>query len=485
MKYRISTDFRPILNPGNGVSLEQQLVRAIRAAVLNGQLSSGIRLPSSRALATELRVNRNTIIAALEHLIAEGYLETRIGSGTFVAPHVMPSVNNAPSITRARWLSTVPEPQIAPASDVLEFRVCQPSTQDFPLEAWRRAWRTATQDAPPSDYGDSAGPESFRETIAAYLRRARGLNCSADQVLVTNGAIQAINLIAQIAVPAGSSVAFEDPGYPLARQVFERHGARVLPISVDDDGLRVDALLGGDDAPHVVYVTPSHQFPLGGRLSLPRRLELLEWAKKNDALILEDDYDSEFRFDVPPLPPLVSLDTSGHVAYVGTFSKVLSPALRIGYVIAQPALLERLIRLKTLSDYHTSSLTQTALQQLIETGALERHIIKMRRVYAAKRAALLETLQPISRHVRVRGLEAGLNVFLEFDLELDLLEIQRTCAQHGVGISLASQYGWLEQPHGLILGYGGLEHSQIRAGAKQLVRAVKGYKTSRQLSDRQ
>lgn len=467
---RPSSDFRPTLKPGSGVSLEQQVVLAVRAAVLDGRLPGGVRLPSSRALAIDLGINRNTVIAALEQLIAEGCLESRSGSGTFVMPQVCLSTLETRALQSARWLRTMPEPQIAPPSGLLEFRVCQPSGSDFPLQAWRKSWREATRSAPINDYSDSAGEPGFREVIAAYLRRARSLVCSAEQVLVTNGAIQAINLIAQVALPPGATVAFEDPGYPLARQVFERHQARVLPIPVDEDGLRVDMLPSGPDAPHLVYVTPSHQFPLGSRLALQRRLALLEWAKQNDALIIEDDYDSEFRFDVPPLPPLASLDTTGHVAYVGTFSKVLIPALRVGYVIATPALHEQLLRLKTLSDYHTSSLTQTALEHFVSSGALERHVVRMRRVYAEKRAVLVEALQPISALTRVRGLEAGLNIFLECDPDLDLRKIQLGCAQQGVGISLANQYSIAQsETHGLVLGYGGLDLKQIRFASKQLL----------------
>ncbi len=466
---RTSTDFRPTLKAGGG-SLEQQIVQAVRSAILDGRLPGGVRLPSSRVMAAELSINRNTVVAALEQLIAEGCLQSRSGSGTFVASQVRATAINTRALQSARWLRTMPEPQIAATSALLEFRVCQPSNSDFPLQAWRKSWREATRIAPINDYGDSAGDLRFREAIAAYLSRARGLVCSAEQVLVTNGAIQAINLIAQVVLPPGATVAFEDPGYPLARQVFEHHRARVLPIPVDEDGLRVDALPSGRDAPHLVYVTPSHQFPTGSRLALQRRLALLEWAKQNDALIVEDDYDSEFRFDVPPLPALASFDTSGHVAYVGTFSKVLSPTLRVGYVIATPALHQQLLKLKTLSDYHTSSLTQTALEHFVSSGALERHVARMRRVYAEKRAALIEALKPISAVTRVRGLEAGLNIFLECDPDLHLRQIQLSCAQQGVGISLASQYSVHPfETHGLVLGYGGLSLEQIRLASQQLI----------------
>ncbi len=475
LRSRQVSDFLPTLKRGNGVSLERQLVQEFREAILNGQLQRGARLPSSRELATSLGINRNTVVIALESLLAEGYLESVRGSGTYVSSAFQPpAVQKKQIIKKARWLHAIPEPEIAPPRpETLEFRVCQPSTKELPLGAWHKAWREATRDAPPDDYEHVAGEEKFRRTIAAYLQRARGITCTAQNVLITSGAIQAVNLIAGATLIVGDKVAFEDPGYPLARQVFERHQANILPIPVDEDGLQVEKLPTGKNAPHLVYVTPSHQFPLGGRLSLGRRQALLAWADKNDALIIEDDYDSEFRFDVPPLPALASLDRTGRVAYVGTFSKVLSPALRVGYVVATPVLLEQLLRLKTYNDYYTSSITQLALENFLGTGALERHIAKMRRVYAHKREVLVEALDPIRDVTKVRGLKAGVNIFLECDTKLDLKDIEKRCAKQGVGITNVEQYFYSEPNwHGLVLGYGGLEPLQIQSAARKLVKVI-------------
>ena len=476
---RTVPEFLPTLVRGTGVSLERQLAQAYREAILEGRLPGGSRLPSSRDLAATMGIHRNTVVSALEGLVAEGCLQSVRGSGTFVSADVQSSAPLTRALQTARWLRAVPEPTALPRrAELLEFRVCQPSTRDFPMDAWRRAWREATRTAPSDDYGPVAGEAAFREALAGYLRRARGLHCTAQEVLVTSGSLQAVQLIAQATLTPGTRVAFEDPGYPLARQVLEGCGADIVPIPVDEDGLRVDLLPVGVDAPHLVYLTPSHQFPLGGRLSLGRRQALLDWAHESDALILEDDYDSEFRFDVPPLPALASLDRAGRVAYLGTFSKVLSPALRVGYVVATPALLERLTRLKTLSDYCTSSLTQMALEQFIYSGALERHIARMRRVYAHKREALLEALQPLRDVSRVRGLEAGLNLFLECDPGLDLRRVEQDCAAQGVGITLVQRYAHREcLEHGLVLGYGGLEVEQMGRAAKVLVRTVQSTKS--------
>jgi GntR family transcriptional regulator / MocR family aminotransferase len=477
LRSRQVSDFLPTLERGNGMSLERQLVHAFRQAILDGRLHRGARLPSSRELATSLHINRNTVVAALEVLLAEGYLESVRDSGTFVYDEVQHTKQTKYPVKTARWLSAIPEPAIAPLrTKALEFRVCQPSTSDFPLEAWRKAWREATRKSPPDDYGHVAGEAVFREAIAGYLQRTRGIACTVQDVLVTSGAVQAINLIAQVTLTKKVQVAFEDPGYPLARQVFEQHGIRILPIAVDENGLCVEQL-PTRNTPHLVYVTPSHQFPLGGRLSLGRRQALLDWAEQNDALIIEDDYDSEFRFDVPPLPALASLDHAGRVVYVGTFSKVLSPALRVGYVVATPALLEQLLRLKTFSDYYTSSISQLALEHFLCSGALERHIAKMRRIYAHKREVLVKALEPIKSLTRVRGLEAGVNVFLECDPEIDLEKVEELCTKQGVGITNVARYFYRKPNwHGLVLGYGGLEVEQIQLAAKLLVRAVQSAK---------
>jgi len=369
---RRETDFLPQLQRGSKVSLEQQLVQAFREAILSGRLRPGMRLPSSRRLAAELHVNRNTVVMALEQLIAEDYVIGKTGSGTFVNEHIKLTFQASPPppfSENARWLRSIPEPLVTPPrSPLLEFRVCQPSTAAFPLARWHKAWHSALHQLPPDDYSVIAGEPGLRVTITEYLGRTRGLFRSWEDVLVSCGALQGIHLIAQATLLPGAIVALEEPGYPQARQAFERHGAHIMPIPVDIDGMCVEMLPEGPTGPVLVYVTPSHQFPLGVRLSIPRRLALLEWATRNDALVVEDDYDSEFRYDAPPLPPLASLDRSGRVVYVGTFSKVISPSLRVGYVLAPPSLRDRLERLKCLSDYHTSTPVQLALESFMKAG---------------------------------------------------------------------------------------------------------------------
>jgi GntR family transcriptional regulator / MocR family aminotransferase len=470
---RQETDFLPQLQRGNKVSLEQQLVQAFREAIVSGRVRPGMRLPSSRRLAAELHVNRNTVVMALEQLIAEDYVIGKTGSGTFVNEHIQPRfpVSPAPPLSEnTRWLRSIPEPLVTPPrSPLLEFRVCQPSTAAFPLALWRKAWRSALHQPPPDDYSMVAGEPGLREAITEYLGRARGLFRSWEDVLVSCGALQAIHLIAQATLLPGAIVALEEPGYPQARQVFERHAAHIMPIPVDTDGMCVDRLPEGPTGPVLVYVTPSHQFPLGVRLSIPRRLALLEWATRNDALVVEDDYDSEFRFDAPPLPPLASLDRSGRVVYVGTFSKVISPSLRVGYVLAPPPLRERLEHLKCLNDYHTSTPVQLALESFMKEGYFDQHISRMRHLYAEKRSVLAQALGSCKPGASFLGLEAGLHVCVDFGGGIDSYRLVQEGLKHGMLIPHLSQY-YLGSPdrQGVVLGYGGLELHDIERAGKQL-----------------
>jgi GntR family transcriptional regulator / MocR family aminotransferase len=455
-------------------SLQIQLTEQLRRAILDGRLAAGMRLPSTRTLAAEAGVSRNVALAAYDELFAEGYVEGRHGSGTYVTgdlPSLPRPALPAPSGS-PRWLRQRPLP---PAAEVeypgaIEFRLGRPFTTQLPADVWRRVWNDVSGQLPPSDYGPPAGDPELRAAIAGYLRRSRGVACGADDVIVTAGAVQAIDLIARATLAPGDAVGFEDPGYRITRQVLEARGATLVPVPVDQDGLQVDQLPSGDDAPMFVYVTPSHQYPLGARMPVGRRVALIEWAQANDGLIVEDDYDSEFRFDAPPLPALAGIDETGRVAYIGTFSKVLSPALRVGYVVAPQPLRERVERFKRLSDYHTPWPLQRALAAFITQGHLERHIRRMRRHYGEKRAALRDALAPVSHLAQLRGLEAGLHVFLELDQSIDPRQVELRAREQGVIVSTLD--GYFIGPatkQGLLLGYGGLELPDIVRGADVLV----------------
>ncbi len=475
-RLRAEADFVPQLERGSQISLEKQLVRAVREAIGSGRLRPEMRLPSSRRLAAELHVNRNTVVNALEQLMAEEYLTSKPGSGTFVSdqiPRSSTSSRGTPPSPKLHDLPLLPEPAIVPFhKEGIAFGVCQPSTAAFPLTHWREAWRQVTRQVPAPQYSDPAGEPGLRAAVADYLAQARGLRCSADDLIITNGATQGFALVAQALFTPGMTVAIEEPGYPLARQVFERHAARLTLVPVDQSGLCVEQLPEGPVGPKLVYVTPSHQFPLGMRLSAARRVALLEWAARHDAFILEDDYDSEFRYDAPPLPPLASLDSTGRVIYVGTFSKALAPSLRIGYVLS-PLLRERLKRLKCWMDYHTNTPTQLALEYFLNEGYFALHIRRMRRLYAEKRAALVQALSPLQAIASVRGLEAGLHAFVEFDAQVQIEKLVQNCLHQGIFLTnLTHYYSAAPGQRGVVLGYGRLELHEIAWAGKQIVSHV-------------
>ncbi|ACO48047.1 PLP-dependent aminotransferase family protein [Deinococcus deserti] len=468
------------LDRDGAVPVARQLQAQLRDAILQGQLRPGERLPSTRTLARVLGTSRGAVMAAYDDLLTEGYLVGQVGSGTYVsvdlpAAPVAPAPHT-PVAGTPHWLRASPvTPDVAPATKdphAIDFRVGQPAVAPLSDEAWKRAWRRVSEESLPGAYAQAAGDPELRAEIAAYLHRSRGVPCGPDDVVITSGAIQGLHLVARAVLAPGDVAAFEEPGYRLARQVLRERGARILPVPVDGDGLRVSELPVGAEAPTLVYTTPSHQFPLGSRLSLPRRRALLDWAQAHDSLIVEDDYDGEFRYDTAPLPALAALDPS-RVVYLGTFSKVLSPALRVGYVVAPPVLRERLEALKTIADYHTSWPVQRALAIFLRAGDLERHLARMRRVYARKRAALVRELEGARDVARVGGLEAGFHVHLDLDARLNAEEVARQSAARGVNVSLlAPFYVAQNAPGGLLLGYGGLEIEQIRQGARVLVEVM-------------
>ncbi len=466
------------LDRQSSVPLQRQLTDQLRAAILDGRLPAGTRLSSTRSLAESAGVSRNVAVAAYDELYAEGYVEGRHGSGTFVTIDLpsLPKRVRPESIGAPRWLQplNLETEEIEPEeSTSIEFRLGRPFTGLISSDAWRRAWSEVAHDLPPASYGHPAGDTRLRQAISDYLGRSRGVACDGQDVVVTSGALQALDLIARATLRRGDTVALEEPGYPSARRVLAARGARTTPIDVDEDGLVVDDIPRGADAPLLAYTTPSHQYPLGARLSIARRLALLDWAEQCDSLIVEDDYDSEFRFDAPPLPALAGLDQAGRVVYIGTFSKILSPALRVGYVVAPPRLRERIIRLKRLSDYHTPWPVQRAMASFMESGDLERHIRRARRHYAEKRRIVTDEFHRVSQVATLRGLDAGLHVFVELDTRVDAVEVVRLARKRGVRLeSIDEHYQRADRLNGLLLGYGGLEMSDLIRGTRILVGVI-------------
>ena len=462
-------------------SLQRQLLEQLRQAILQGQLAPGRRLPATRPLAQALGIARNVVVGVYDELAVEGYLTTQQGSGAYVASD-LPTLPQAPRPTPAgtpRWLRPLADPVVhgpPPGPDMILFQLGVPTIAPLPLSVWRSVWREVTERLPPPNYGSIGGDPELRAALAGYLRRARGVVCGPDDLILTTSAGQALDLIAQATLAPGDRVGFEEPGYHIARKTLLARGAQIVPIPVDDDGMQVEALPTGQEAPLLVYVTPSHQFPLAARLPIARRIALLEWARANNSLIIEDDYDSEFRFDAPPLPALAGLDKDGCVAYIGTFSKILTPALRVGYLIAPPPLRSHIAQVTSLNDMYPSWPVQRALLALIRDGHLERHIRRMRRSYAEKRALLSATLAPIQPLARLRGLEAGLHAYLELRPDLDAGHLARMASERGVAVlTLDRFYFGTPDRSGLLLGYGGLDLPAIAQGARILAEVISEY----------
>lgn len=387
-------DLRIDIDSGQG--RRDAVYHRVRQAILDGSLRRGEALPPSRELARTLAVSRNTVSAAYDRLVAEGFLVARVGSGTFVrtGPQRAPRQarpDKPPTATDA-WSRLPESPYAAAPAPQYDFRPGLPDVTRFPLRTWRRlANQQLSGDHPAAlDYGDPQGDPDLRAAIARRVGVSRGVRVPADHVIVTSGAQQALDLVARVLLRPGDRVAVEDPGYPPPRMLFAAAGANVSQVPVDEHGLVVGEIPSGT---RLVYVTPSHQFPLGSAMSLARRLELLAWADGQDAVLVEDDYDTEFRYTDRPLEPLRSLDSGGRVLYVGSFSKVLFPGLRLGYLVAPPSLLAPLGRAKYLTDRQCAGPAQAALARFLAEGAFARHVRTMRREYQARHDLIHHTLE--------------------------------------------------------------------------------------------
>jgi len=479
---------------GDG-ALHRQLYRSLRAAILDGRLGPAERLPSTRSFARELGLSRNTVLQAVDQLVAEGYASGRVGSGTYVAATLPPTRSTALSLTTTHREDTVPRlsqtgqrlsevaapgraswspwPELLP----YDFRYGEPSFADLPMDTWsrllgRRARRLSSRRLA---YQPPGGAAELREALAGYLARARGVVCSPEQIVIVNGSQQAVDLTARLLVDAGDPVVLEEPHYTGFSFCLHAAGARLVPIAVDEHGLRTDDL-EEVAAARLVCVTPSHQYPTGVVLSLPRRLALIEWATSRDAYILEDDYDGEFRFDGNPIECLQALDRSGRVIYTGTASKLLFPALRIGWLVAPVALAPYYLNAKALADTGTPSLEQFVLADFISEGHLERHARRARMRTGARRLALLEAVDKhLAGRVRVLGASAGLHVLMQIpDLDArDVTRLRQACRELGVGVYPASPFYTHAPAHAeLLLGYAALAEGTIHEGIHRLRRAL-------------
>lgn len=489
-----------------------QLYEALRMRILRGELRPGERLPATRSLADDLGVSRNVVVAAYEQLQAEGYVSAHVGSGTYVErrlPEERLSSDDLAALPQDHPSSTPQpvSPRLTPAaqravgldpvggeeriqermSGEIQFALGGTLPDPTALSTWSALLQRELESWP-LDYGEPSGAQRFRGALARYLHRTRGIEAAPEQILVVTGAQQALDLIGRALVTGGSRVILEDPVYYNARWVFELHGAEIVHCPLDDEGLDLGYLpTAPTDGEELVYVTPSHQFPSGVVTTLERRRQLLRWAEERAVVVVEDDYEVEFRHEGKALPAIYALDHGRRVIYLGTFSRILFPDLRLGYMVLPPTLVQPFLALKRLTDWHTPALTQAALAHFLEGGHYERHLRRVQRRHAERRRALLTALdEHLGGDVEVRGTASGLHVVVWFPQSepADEDELLAHARDVGVGVQPISSFSASPPPAvGLVLGYGRLDESEIREGVRRLARAWRRVRPRRMARD--
>ncbi len=477
------------LDPRAREPLQAQLCAGLRLAIRDGVLKPGTRLPSSRALAQDLRVSRTTAVLAFDQLAAEGVLTTRSGSGTFVSDHPLEDrersaavpgirVPHPPLSRRGTALSTTPHTALKLGGAPRPFRIGAPALDRVPLAAWTqlatRHLKAVT--LAQLDYGDPAGLLALRTAIAEHVRRVRGAACVADQVIVVAGAQHGLELMCRVLLDPGDVAWLEEPGYTGARAALVAAGARIASIPVDGEGLNVDAGIRRAPKARLAYVTPSHQYPLGVPMTLPRRLALLAWARRARAWILEDDYDCGFHYGSRPMPCLQGLDADGRVIYVGSFSKTLFPSLRLGYVIVPEDLCGAIVGARRAADIHPARLEQGVLADLMAGGGFERHLRRMRNEYRRRLAALTEA---VARHGRglltLRPVTTGLHAIADVP-GVDDQAVFREAMARGIELMPLSAYAFDRRrraAQGLVLGFAAVPPDLFDGGMATLAAAIR------------
>jgi GntR family transcriptional regulator/MocR family aminotransferase len=469
----------PIASPGtlpidvqvslvDRTNVTREIYRQLRAAIRDGRLRPGERLPATRELAQRLAVARSTVMTVYDRLLSEGFIESHVGRGTFVAADVRPrpSRPSTPAgvlTARSVWHS-IPEPSVLGRMFEFDFRTGVPDVSAFPFDAWRRLhareWHRATIGR--AAYGEPAGDPGLREAIADEVAISRGVRALRGNVIVTSGTQQALDIVARALIGPGDLVAVEDPGYLPPRHLFGSIGARIAGVPVDEEGIRVDEI---PDAARLVLVTPSHQYPLGMAMSLRRRLALLGWAEDHDAAIVEDDYDSEFRLTGRPIEPLQMLDEAGRVIYLGTFSKTMLPTLRLGFAVVPESIRRAVVAAKFVADWHSPLPTQRALAAFIREGGLARHVRRMRGVYRERHDRIAAILgRRFSDELRVIPAAAGVHLATlatgRSVAEID--EVIGRAATAGVGLQATAALAVDHEPRpGILFGYGGIPTEHI------------------------
>jgi GntR family transcriptional regulator/MocR family aminotransferase len=460
-------------------------------------LHPGARLPATRDLAAEYGISRPTIVTAFEQLRSEGYVEGKVGSGTYVSKTLPDELLQAPraksvAATRrrgvalsayARRLRPLPRAESRPAR---AFRASQPALDVFPASLWAQvaARRLRRVSARLLAGGEALGYRPLREAVAEYLNTSRGVKCTADQVLIISGVQQALDRTAHLLVDAGDPVWMEEPGYPGAAVVFRAVGARICPVPVDSEGLNLDAgrrrWQQGKVGPRLVYVTPAHQFPLGVTMSLSRRLSLLEWARRSRTIIFEDDYDSEYRYSGRPIPALQGLDRAAVVIFAGSFTDVLFPALRLAYLVVPSDMVDIFAAAESVSTHHPPLIDQAILCDFISEGHFARHVRRMRELYAERLAVLVESARTrLTGLLEIPAVEAGLRTVGWLQGGILAEQAAQAAAKYDVEVIPLGRYAYgRARRDGIVLGFAAVDSRELRRGVEQLARALQKLKVA-------
>ena len=483
---RVASGIAPVITVDRNArkALHRQIYDAYRSAIVKGSLRPKQRIPSTRVLAAELGVSRFPVLNAYAQLLAEGYIESRVGAGTVVSISI-PDQLTSSQPTGVRWLATRsgPRPMARRASmfaansspwlgGLGAFGVGQVASEQFPLHLWSNlvARRCRNLDAKSFHYGDQKGSMALREAIASYLRTARSLHCEAEQIIVVSGSQQALELSARVLLDPGSRVWIEEPGYRLAADVLALAGCHLVPVPVDREGLDVAAGIARCRKARAAFVTPSHQFPLGVTMSASRRLRLLDWAQSSGAWIIEDDYDSEYRYQSMPVASLQGLDANARVIYIGTFSKVLFPSLRLGYMVIPSDLIDRFLIIRRTMDLGPPGLHQEVLADFIAEGHFARHIRRMRVLYGDRRNVLVGSIsQELGSMVKIVGDEAGMHLAVTLRNRVRDVEIAERASRQNLWIwPLSPSYMGKASLQGFILGFGSTPVTEIPNAVRKL-----------------
>jgi GntR family transcriptional regulator/MocR family aminotransferase len=465
-------------------TLTSWLYEELRLAILESRLGPGTRLPASRDFAGQYGLSRGTVVSVLERLQAEGYVSCRVGFGTWVnhveAPPPTRQTTSTPPAYIRRVISAYKRPKpfvdLAFTEGIRPFRVGNPATTEFPSELWGRmaADRARNFRSWLRTEDDGRGYRPLRDAIAEYLRASRGVRCSSEQIIMVSGIQQALDLLSRLLLKQNDPVWIEDPGYFGATVAFGNAGARIIAVPVDDEGLSVSA--GTKICPHArgVYVTPGHQFPLGVTMSLKRRMAVLNWASRTGAFVIEDDYDSEYRFAGQPVPALQSLDNHSNVIFIGSFSKTMFPSLRQGYVVLPPSLVDYFLSFRYRTDFWNSTLDQAVLCDFIVDGHLARHLRRMRNLYASRLAALIEGgKQHLGGLLELSNVRAGLYTIGFLKNGMTSRQAETLAAAQGIEVLAADRYTLRRpDPKALVLGFAAYNETEIGQGLVRLAKAL-------------